>query len=130
MSASQPSDSDGVGETEAIVMKLKINGTEVPVAWERNASVEDLVKALPLRINISEYGGFEQVGPIGRSIIRDGVRMTTECGDIVLYSGNQIVIFFGSNTWAYAKLGHIDLPQSAIEELPSGSDVVIELDAE
>ena len=35
-------------------------------------------------------------------------QMTTQPGDIVLYSGNQLVIFFGSNSWSYTKLGHIE----------------------
>jgi hypothetical protein len=50
------------------------------------------------------YGGFEQVGSIGQSIARDDEQITTSSGDIALYSGDQIVIFYGSNTWAYTSL--------------------------
>ena len=53
------------------------------------------------------YGGFEQVGSIGQSLPRNDSQTTTQAGDIVLYSGDQIVIFYGSNSWAYTKLGHI-----------------------
>ncbi|MBR3459970.1 MAG: hypothetical protein IKH21_04150 [Clostridia bacterium] len=92
-------------------MKLKIGDREIAVAWEENESVEalrDLVNSGPLAINMSMYGGFEQVGPIGTNLPRNDVQTTTEAGDIVLYSGNQIVVFYGSNSWAYTRLGRIE----------------------
>lgn len=85
------------------VMKLKINDTVVEVLWEDNESVEalfNLVLAEPLTIRMSMYGGFEQVGSIGSSLPRNDVQTTTSAGDIVLYSGSQIVVFYGSNSWA------------------------------
>ena len=91
-------------------MKAMINEKEISVDWEDNASVKELreiSKTEPLRISMSMYGGFEQVGSIGRSIARNDSQMTTQPGDIVLYSGNQIVIFYGSNSWSYTRLGKI-----------------------
>ena len=76
---------------------------------------------------MSMYGGFEQVGSIGQSISRDDKQITTEYGDIVLYSGNQIVVFYGSNSWAYTKLGHIDLSEEELTQLLSNGDVVLEI---
>ena len=67
----------------------------------------ELAEEGPVTIQMSMYGGFEQVGPIGTSLPRNDVQTTTESGDIVLYSGNQIVVFYGSNSWAYTRLGHI-----------------------
>lgn len=109
-------------------MKLMIGDTEVPVIWEENASVEELASLLPLRIPMSMYGGFEQVGPIGQSIISDDEQTVTEAGDIVLYSGDQIVIFYGSNSWAYTRLGHVDLDQEEMEELLGNGDVEITIE--
>ncbi|MBR2736363.1 MAG: hypothetical protein IKD86_03535 [Firmicutes bacterium] len=107
-------------------MELLIGETEVPVVWEENNSVKAL-KALaekePLTIPMSMYGGFEQVGPIGQSIVRDDKQTTTEAGDIVLYSGNQIVIFYGSNSWAYTRLGQVELSQKELENLLGNRDV-------
>ena len=77
-------------------MILKIAGSEVPVMWEENPSVEALREILPLTIQMSMYGGFEQVGSIGQSITRNDTQITTAPGDIVLYSGNQVVVFYGS----------------------------------
>ena len=66
---------------------------------------------------MSMYGGFEQVGSIGSSIARNDKQTTTDYGDIVLYSGNQIVVFYGSNSWAYTRLGHIDMTKEELTEL-------------
>ena len=106
-------------------MRMIIGETEVPVTWEENASVEELRSLLPLEISMSMYGGFEQVGSIGQSIVRDDQQTTTDYGDIVLYSGNQIVVFYGSNSWAYTRLGHVDLSQEEMTDLLSNGDVTI-----
>ncbi len=106
-------------------MQLFIGETEVPVTWEDNASVEELKTLRPISIQMSMYGGFEQVGPIGQSIVRDDRQTSTSFGDIVLYSGNQIVIFYGSNSWSYTRLGHIELSQKEMEGLLSNGDVTI-----
>ena len=113
--------------TEGDDMKLFINGTEVSVVWEDNASVEALRAMLPLTIQMSMYGGFEQVGPIGASLPRNDEQTTTDAGDIVLYSGNQIVIFYGSNTWAYTQLGHVKLPSEEMAGLLENGDVEIQI---
>ena len=99
-------------ETDAENMELimKIDGTEVSVAWENNESVDsirNLAASGGLEINMSMYGGFEQFGSIGQSIPRSDEQTTTKAGDIVLYSGNQVVVFYGSNSWAYTRLGRI-----------------------
>jgi len=118
---------------EVTSMKLWIDETEVPVTWEQNDSVAAL-RALAqdggLTISMSMYGGFEQVGPIGQSITRDDSQTTTGAGDIVLYSGNQIVVFYGSNSWAYTRLGHMDLARAELTALLGNGDVTIRIEAE
>ena len=108
-------------------MRLLIGETEVPVTWEENASVEALKELSPVTIQMSMYGGFEQVGSIGQSIVRNDKQTKTSYGDIVLYSGDQIVIFYGSNSWSYTRLGHIDLTQQEMQDLLGGGDVSITL---
>ena len=117
---------EGITE-EKTGMKLYIGGTEVPVTWERNASVEALKALLPLSIPMSMYGGFEQVGSIGKSIVRDDEQTITCSGDIALYSGNQIVIFYDSNSWSYTMLGHVNLTRQEMTDLLSHGDVTIRL---
>ena len=113
-------------------MIMLIGDTLVTVEWEQNESVEalrQLVSENPLTIRMSMYGGFEQVGSIGQSLPRNDVQTTTSAGDIVLYSGDQIVVFYGSNSWAYTRLGHIT-SQSAegMAELLGNGDVTITIE--
>ena len=105
---------------------IKINDVPASVEWEDNESVKALTKNLPITIKMHMYGGFEQVGSLGRSLPKNDKRITTKPGDIVLYSGNQIVIFYGSNTWAYTKLGRITgKTQSELTDLLGKSDTLL-----
>ena len=102
---------DDEEESRMIEMTLKINDEEVNVKWEDNESVRalaDLAAKGPVTIDTSLYGGFEQVGGLGITLPSNDVNTTTEPGDIVLYSGSNIVVFFGTNNWAYTRLGHIE----------------------
>ena len=120
-------------EPEDKVMKMTINGTPVSVEWEDNEAVKALreaVKDASLTVNTSAYGGFEQVGSLGMSLPREDTRITTSPGDIILYSGDQMVVFYGSNTWAYTRLGRItDKTDKELAALLSGSgaEIVISL---
>lgn len=110
-----------------VSMKMMIGETEVPVTWEENDSVEELKSLLPITVNMSMYGDFEQVGSLGQSIVRNDKQTTTNPGDIVLYSGDQIVVFYGSNSWSYTRLGHVDLADDELAEMLSNGDVTIKL---
>ena len=78
------------------------------MTWENNESVEALIglaEENPITVQMSMYGGFEQVGSLGSRLPSNDVQTTTSAGDIVLYASSQIVIFYGSNSWAYTRLG-------------------------
>ena len=110
-------------------LQMTIGNTPVSVDWEDNEAVEalkDLCRNQPLTIQMSMYGGFEQVGPIGTALPQNDMRTTTSAGDIVLYSGDQMVVFYGSNSWAYTHLGHItDKSTEDMADLLSNGDTVI-----
>ena len=112
---------------EEEIMKLEIDENVLDVSWNNNASVTALNEIKPLTINMHLYGGFEQVGSIGQSIVSDDKEITTKPGDIVLYSSNQIVVFFGTNTWSYTKLGHINLSESELNTLLNKSNVTLKI---
>ena len=120
-------------EGEESIMRLSIDGSDVGVEWEKNqatAELADLVANGPITIQLSMYGGFEQVGPLGTTLTSEDAQTTTEAGDIVLYSGNQIVVFYGSNSWAYTKLGHItDQSAEDMARLLGNGDVSITISA-
>ena len=125
-SAAIPSDDTGIGEKTMI---MKIGDTKVNVDWEDNQAVEalrNMAEDGDVKIQMSMYGGFEQVGSIGQSLPRNDKQTTTSSGDIVLYSGNQMVVFYGSNSWSYTRLGHIsDKDEAGMTELLSNGDVTI-----
>ncbi len=110
-------------------LTMKIGDREVDVAWEDNDSVKELknLASSGLTIEMSMYGGFEQVGPIGRNIARDDKQTTTAPGDIVLYSGDSIVLFYGSNSWSYTRLGKINMKENELEEMLGNGDVTVTL---
>ena len=87
--------------------------------------IRELAKNNPLVISAHQYGGFEQVGEIGQYIVSNNIQMTTEIGDIVLYAGNNIVVFYGSNSWSYTKLGKIVKSSDELKRLLNKSNVKI-----
>ena len=113
---------------------LKINDEIIPVVWENNKSVERLkaqVNQKDVVVKMSMYGGFEQVGSLGFSLPREDKNINTVAGDIVLYSGNQIVVFYGSNSWSYTKLGKIiDKSSSDLKKILGNGDVVLKISFE
>ena len=127
--------SEQIRETsgDKIEMRMFINGTGVAVAWEENESVDKLreMAAEGLEISMSMYGGFEQVGQVGQDVPSNDEQMTTKAGDIVLYSGNQIVVFYGTNSWSYTRLGHItDKTAEELGKLLGEGDVTIRISME
>ena len=81
----------------------------------------------PLEISLSMYSTFEQVGALGFSLSAQDECITTQPGDIMLYNGDQIVLFYGENTWAYTSLGRMDLTNESLEELLGDHNVTITL---
>ena len=68
----------------------------------------ELLKKGPVTIKMTDYGNFEKVGPLGTTLPRNDTQITTTAGDIILYQGNQITIYYDVNTWNFTKLGKIN----------------------
>ena len=124
--------SEGTDMPETI--KITVSGATLPVRIENNAATRALVAALreaPITYEAHDYGGFEKVGALGRSLPASDTQITTQAGDVILYSGDQIVLFYGSNSWAYTRLGHItDQTPEQMEQPLGHGDVTITLTAE
>ena len=102
--------STGQEETE-IMLQIQVGDTLLTAALEDNSSADALKEMLsegPLTIEVENYGGFEKVGTLPESLPRNDTQMTAQPGDIMLYQGNSIVFFHGSNSWSYTKLGTIE----------------------
>ena len=118
---------------EEPALQMTINGTAISVVWEDNEAVAALTKLAakaPVTVQTPPYGGFEQVGALGTGLPRNDAQTTTAAGDIVLYNGNQIVVFYGSNTWRYTRLGKIEgLDGDALNALLGNGAVTLTLSA-
>lgn len=91
-------------------MYLKINNNILSVDLESNSSAEALVELLKegdITYEAHDYGDFEKVGELGHTLPENNKQITTVPGDVILYNGNNICIFYGSNSWSYTRLGKI-----------------------
>ncbi len=125
--AAEPENETGAEAGGAMKMNVQIGGSTFTATLEDNPAVDSFVKMMesaPVVILMSDYSGFEKVGSIGTSLPASNRQTTTQSGDIVLYNGNQIVIFYGSNSWSYTRLGKIDDLSGWTEALGSG-DVTV-----
>ena len=68
----------------------------------------ELLKNGPVTIKMSDYGSFEKVGSLGTPLPRNDTQITTTAGDIILYQGNQITIYYEKNSWNFTRLGKVD----------------------
>ena len=119
-----------ISSSEACSMKLLVNETEIPVIWENNDSVNEIMTEASkgdIIVSMSMYSDNEQVGSLGKSYTRNDKQTTTHNGDIVLYSGSNIVLFYGSNSWAYTRIGKMDLSEAEVTELLSNGNVSVRL---
>ena len=129
--AASSSETESVEDT-AMKMKIEVNGSTFTATLADNAAADalvDWVEEGPVTLELSDYAGFEKVGPLGRSLPASDSQTTTHAGDIVLYQGDQIVLFYGSNSWSYTRLGRIDDLTGWEDALGSG-DVTVTLSLE
>ena len=100
-------------------MYITINGNKMKAILAQNSSVDALVELLKqgdITYTANDYGGFEKVGGLGHTLSTNHTQITTQPGDIVLYQTNQIVMFYGDNSWSYTRLGKLNYSsQSELE---------------
>lgn len=125
---------DGTEQEENAEMKINVQagGRTFTATLEKNAAAEafaELMKNAPLVLSLSDYAGFEKVGALGTSLPAEDRQITAQAGDIVLYNGIQIVLFYGANSWSYTKLGRID-DLSGWEEALGGGDITVSFSIE
>ena len=108
---------------------IKVNNNVLNIKLEDNSATIELKERLKkgdIVVNAHEYGGFEKVGNLGFSLPREDTNITTSAGDIVLYQGNQISLFYNSNSWSYTKLGKIlNVSSSELKNILGNGDVTI-----
>ncbi|WP_295609398.1 cyclophilin-like fold protein [uncultured Methanobrevibacter sp.] len=117
---------DSINDT----VKVKIKDNVFDVKLENNSATRELIKALEkgnVTVNATEYGGFEKVGDLGFSLPTNDEKVDTNPGDIVLYQGDKVSLFYGSHTWSYTKLGKIvNTDSDKLKEVLGSGDVTLE----
>ncbi len=112
-------------------LKISVNGTELTATLEDNSSAQALAELLKqgnITVDMSDYGNFEKVGNLPQSLPRNDEKITTVPGDIILYQGNKITIYYDENTWDFTKLGHINnITQEELKTLLGDGDVTVSL---
>ena len=92
-------------------MKITAGNTVFYAELEDNSSAQAFREMLldgPLTIHMSDYGEMEKVGPLGKSLPANDENITTGPGDLILYQGNSLVIYYDTNTWNFTRLGKIN----------------------
>ena len=106
---------------------IKVNGRVLNVKLEDNSSAKAFVEKLKsgdITINAHDYGNFEKVGNLGFSLPTNDKNITTEAGDLILYQGNQITLYYDTNSWNFTKLGKVqNVSQNELKEILSSGNV-------
>lgn len=112
VTSSQPgASSESAAEAQAArSLSIQVGNTTMVVELADTDAARELASKASqgdIAVNLRPYGGFEQVGELPWTLPRSDRQITTEAGDVMLYQGNQIAIFHGSNSWSYTPLGKI-----------------------
>lgn len=111
---------------------IDIGGTQLTATLADTQAAKELAENIKssgaVTADLSEYGGFEKVGNLPWSLTRSDQQTETKPGDIMLYQGDKMTIFYGSNSWSYTSLGSIDnITQDELSELFGSSDITVTL---
>ncbi len=107
---SQKDEAESMKTNTAQELLITVNGYELHASFSDNPSADALIELLqqaPLTIEMSDYASMEKVGPIGRSLPRTDKQITTGPGDIILYQGDKLVIYYNTNSWNFTSIGKI-----------------------
>jgi len=108
---SNPTSPERPEEDEINEMYLTINENKLKVKLSENSSVDALVEILKssdITYTADDYGGFEKVGNIGYTLPRNDTQIDTRAGDVILYQGNNICLYYGENSWSFTRIGRIE----------------------
>lgn len=91
-------------------MIISVNGHELQVELADNSSaraLQELVAAGDVRVSMTDYGDFEKVGDLPKTLPTNDEQITTRPGDLILYQGDKLALYYASNSWSFTRLGRI-----------------------
>lgn len=114
-------------------LKLKIGNHELIATFANNSSSEALIEKLKnensITINMHDYSNFEKVGSLGFNLPRNDENISTDFGDLILYQGNQFVIYYDKNNWNFTRLGKIEnITKEELKEILGKDNVTVILE--
>ena len=122
------SDDEKYDMTPMPIVFVRVGDNAFTVDLEDNSSAEAFFEKINgdgLTVDMHDYGGFEKVGDLPWSLPKNDEKITTVPGDVILYQGNKITIYYDENTWDFTKLGHLDATQEELVETLGEEDVTV-----
>ena len=101
---------NGNENTQSMTMNITAGGKTITATLADNATAKALAEKLKsgsVTVDM-KANGFEHYGPLGFSLERHDEQISAVSGDIMLYNGNNICVFYGNNSWSYTPLGKVD----------------------
>ena len=115
------------------MLKIEVNGHTLLADFENNSSAEALKEKLKngsIEIEMSDYGSFEKVGDLPFSLPRNDENITTEAGDVILYQGNKLTIYYDTNSWSFTRIAKIRNANTDLKKILGSGDVTVRLSLE
>lgn len=129
----EPATDSVVTEPEAEseqLLKIEVNGNTLYADFEDNSSAKALKEKLQsgsLTLEMEDYGGFEKVGDLPFSLPTNDENITTSAGDVILYQGNKLTIYYDTNTWTFTKVAKIRNADSSLKSKLGEGNVKVTL---
>lgn len=121
----------GPMEGEDGMLNIAVNKTVLTAALADNSSARALAELLadgPLSVEMRDYNRMEKVGPLGADLPANDEWIDAQAGDLILYQGNQLVIYYGVNSWSLTRLGRIEgVGAGELRDILGGGDVRVTL---
>ena len=129
--ATDNGDKPGESDMENTTLRLSVNGRSFTATLAGNTSAEALKARLAqgaVSVRMNDYGDMEKVGDLGFTLPRNDRPTTTAPGDLILYQGNSLVIYYDTNSWNFTRLGKIDnASQADLKAALGKGDVIVTL---
>lgn len=118
-------------EPKEDTMYIIIGEHTLTVALEDNSSaaaLRELLQKGDITVDAHDYGSFEKVGSLGMELPTNDEQITTEPGDVILYQGNQITVYYDTNSWNFTRLGKVqDVDADELKTILGEGDVTMKL---